>query len=194
MIEPTPYASRKFEQDAVTDWIGKLFPAAVYLEIGSYLGGSLSLFGRAMEHSATLIAIDVPLPATNGGEKLLKVADNLSADGYDTHVLLGSSFAKNTRDRVRGILDGRLVDVILFDGLHTADAIAKDTKNFLPMVRPGGLVIFHDVGPCEWQKGTQKFIDALFPAWKALASRNARKMIVQERAGYGLVWLDEADE
>ena len=194
MIEPTPYASRKFEQDAVTDWIGKLFPAAVYLEIGSYLGGSLSLFGRAMEDGATLIAIDVPMPTTNGGEKLLSVADDLRADGFHANVILGSSFDAATHNKVRFILGRRKIDVLLFDGRHTANAIAQDTKNFLPMVRPGGLVIFHDVGPCEWQKGTQKFIDALFPAWKALASRNARKMIVQERAGYGLVWLDEADE
>jgi len=191
MMAMKPYASRRFETDAVGYWIGQQDPKNVYLEIGSFRGGSLDAFGRCMSPGATLIAVDAPMPAENGGVKLLETAGGLCDDGYVAHVVLGGSEHASTQAAVKEHLAGRSVDVLLIDGRHTTPAATLDVANYVPLVRPGGLVIFHDVGPCVWEPTrSQGFIDALFPVWRKLAARHGRKMVVQAHCGYGLVWLN----
>lgn len=161
------------------------------MEIGSYNGGSLQTFGRCMEHGATLIAIDRPMGRTDGGAVLKGVAGELREEGYDVRLILGDSQIPEIVAEATSAVGKGLLDVLFIDGDHSSIGVNADVKNYTPMVRPGGLVIFHDVGPCA--KGINQIdnhIKAIFPAWEALGRRHNHKMIVQTRTGYGLVWIN----
>lgn len=43
-------------------------------------------------------------------------------------------------------------DSALIDGGHTKEIVSADTKTAFSMVRPGGLVLWHDFSPNDWQK------------------------------------------
>jgi len=40
-----------------------------------------------------------------------------------------------------------LADVLHIDGCHDMDVALRDWKNYSPLVRPGGYVVFHDISP-----------------------------------------------
>jgi len=188
---PAPFASRAFELEAVAGWIRKVNPRQVYLEIGSFQGGATANFGRIMAPGATLIAVDKPTSSQPGAVVLRGVIAELCEEGYDAVVVLGDSKSLAVQDTVRHILGGRSVDVLFIDGDHSSKGVTADSNNYVPMVRPGGLVVFHDLGPRLWMKRSRGVIDAVWPVWFALASKNLRNATVQQHCGYGMVWIDE---
>lgn len=40
--------------------------------------------------------------------------------------------------------DGRVFDLIFIDGDHTRDAVIKDIERAMPVLAPGGRIVFHD--------------------------------------------------
>jgi|TARA_Y100000310_G_scaffold315428_1_gene365953 predicted O-methyltransferase YrrM len=144
-----------------------------------------------MPDGATLIAVDLPMPVTEGGKVLKERAAELCADGFDCHVVLGDSKKPDIIGRVSSLTSGN-IDVLLIDGDHSPEGVRADIKNYVPMVRPGGLVIFHNVGPCTWgNEKSERLVAGVFPAWKELAQQHPQCMLVQELAGYGLVWIGD---
>jgi cephalosporin hydroxylase len=55
--------------------------------------------------------------------------------------ILGDSLKKETID----LVSDRIYDFICIDGLHTAEAVESDYRNFAPLVRKGGIIVIHDV-------------------------------------------------
>ena len=187
-----PYASRPFERVCVQHWIRKQNPKTVYLEIGAFRGGAMRVFGGAMAPGATLIAVDKPIGHAVNAGILRQTIGDLVDKGFDAHVVFGNSRDEEIKKRVADVLDGRKVDVLFIDGDHSKKGVTADVANYVPFVRPGGLVIFHDVGPRLYEpKKAKKNIDAIWPTWFALASKHHRNLSIQEHCGYGLVWLDE---
>jgi hypothetical protein len=57
-------------------------------------------------------------------------------------VIVGSSQDHSTLERVQACLDS--VDVLFLDGDHSYEGVAKDWAMYHGLVRPGGIVVFHD--------------------------------------------------
>jgi hypothetical protein len=53
----------------------------------------------------------------------------------------------STIDAVRTLLGSRKIDFLFIDGGHTQDVVEADVTNYVPCVRPGGIVAFHDILP-----------------------------------------------
>lgn len=72
------------------------------------------------------------------------------------------------------------IDVLLIDGDHHYDVVKADIANWLPRVKKGGTVIFHDYAPTQHNMdqfphliGVRQAVDEWFsnrPEWQALAT------------------------
>ena len=187
-----PHGIGEFEWQVVSREIAALSPLAVYLEIGSMEGGSLWAFGRLFAPGNALIAVDRPIRHTR--PKLEAVATKMRRLGYDIHLIIGSSHNSAIASAVDAALAGRTVDVLFIDGDHSAEGVRADVADYVPLVRPGGLVVMHDVGPMMGRHGPgPENITNCSAAWCYLAARHKRKLIVQQGAGYGMVWLDRTE-
>lgn len=49
-------------------------------------------------------------------------------------------------DHIADLLPGHF-DVLLIDGWHDAEFVRSDLRNYAPLVRPGGMILMHDVAP-----------------------------------------------
>lgn len=74
-------------------------------------------------------------------------------------IVTGRSEDPGTLKRVRAYLDS--VDVLFIDGDHSYEAVARDWAIYHNLVRPGGLVAFHDSACRLLDYGVARFLDDL---------------------------------
>lgn len=133
-----PVFQRPKEFAALLAIYERLAPARV-LEVGSYFGGTLKQWIRRAPHGVTVVSIDTPVPGafrpalwrtwaeTATGE--LIIIANQSNDPATVHV--ANAYAP--------------YDFVFIDADHYYDSVKRDYDLYMPMVRPGGLLAFHDI-------------------------------------------------
>lgn len=99
------------------------------LEIGTHTGGSTRLWREFFE------------------PKLLVGINNTSelTDKEGITFIEGDSQDERIIQQVREVLGGELFDFAFIDGGHLYKEVSLDFKNYSQMVRPGGIIVFHDV-------------------------------------------------
>jgi predicted O-methyltransferase YrrM len=138
-------------------------PARI-LEIGTHLGGTLFLLCRAAPAHAHLVSLDLPLAGRPGGARLRRLprvpapaVPRLREAGAEITVLTGNSQEPSTATRVERALGGKPLDLLFIDGSTRYEHVSRDFEPYSPLVRPGGLVAFHDVWPGEFAGGAPRF-------------------------------------
>jgi O-antigen/teichoic acid export membrane protein/predicted O-methyltransferase YrrM len=110
------------------------------LEIGTGDGGTTILLSRVSDSVEWLAGVDLLVKNKPRIRRLAPTAQ--------TVVLIdGPSTASPTFDRVVQALDGALLDVLFIDGDHSYEGVRADYERYSHLVRPGGLIAFHDI--CE---------------------------------------------
>lgn len=118
---------------------------APMIEIGSAIGGSAVIMGLATMHRGPsdgppIISIDFD-PETRPAMRLV-----LQHAGLDTRVRMIRRTSDDAAAEVADIVEPLGgAGLIFIDGLHTFEQCARDYANYLPMLRNGGVMIFHDV-------------------------------------------------
>lgn len=158
-------------------------PRAV-LELGTAGGGTLFLLSDAAADDATLVSVDLPPP--RGYRRSQALVYRAFARGRQRVVpIRGDSHDPATLERVREQLRGRDVDVLFVDGDHSADGVARDHEMYGPLVRPGGLIAFHDVVP-----GREDWVGGVPGYWRSLkeASPGETLELVEDwsQGGWGI--------
>jgi predicted O-methyltransferase YrrM len=112
------------------------------LEIGTANGGTLFLLSRAAAADARLLSLDI-------GHTLAQrhVYPRFARRGQHITCLTGDSHSRQIRSRIVDWLGGRPLDFLFIDGDHSLDGVSKDFSMYAPLLRPGGLVAFHDIVP-----------------------------------------------
>jgi hypothetical protein len=72
-----------------------------------------------------------------------------------------STLLRSDFDEALTRFDDQSIDVLHLDGLHTEDAVRHDLDSWLPKVRPGGLLLLHDVRVRSKGFGVWKIWDEL---------------------------------
>jgi predicted O-methyltransferase YrrM len=160
-------------------------PPRAALEIGTARGGTLCLLARVAAPDALLISVDLPEGPFGGGYPVWKgpLYRSFARPGQRVELIRGASAAPRTRDRVERLLGDRSLDFVLIDGDHSYRAVQRDFETYAPLVRPGGMVAFHDIhpGPPERVGGVPRF-------WSEIRSRHPHREILaaRDQLGFGV--------
>jgi predicted O-methyltransferase YrrM len=119
------------------------------VEIGTMQGGTLWLWCQLAQPDALIISIDLPGGKFGGGYKAKDLARFRSYAHEDQmlYFLRSDSHQKATKDEVTTTLKGRTVDLLFIDGDHRYRGVKQDFVLYAPLVRKGGVVLFHDILP-----------------------------------------------
>ena len=141
----------------------------VIVEIGCDAGGTLWAWSQ-LPGPPRVIGVDLP-----GGP--YSVASFPESHGAE--LVIGDSHHKGTFARLLGALAGEMADVLFIDADHTYEGVAADYHGYRPVVRPGGLIVFHDIVPHPYvpSVGVRDLwteISELWPSTEIITDREAR--------------------
>jgi predicted O-methyltransferase YrrM len=139
-------------------------PPRAVVEVGTDKGGTLFLWSRVAAPDAILVAIDNhPLGALGTRSAWAAVRRCFARAQQRVDLLIPrDSHDPRTVDEVRQRLEGRPVDFVFIDGDHEYEGVKRDFELYSPLVRPGGLIAFHDINEMYWP-GVGRLWDELKP-------------------------------
>jgi SAM-dependent methyltransferase len=121
--------------------LAELADGKIALELGSWFGRSTI----ALASTARVVhAVDSHGGDTHTGplSTLAAFMRNLRRYGVRERVVVHIGDVED----VAAILAPASIDVVFVDGLHTREAVERDARILLPLVRAGGAIAFHDYG------------------------------------------------
>lgn len=126
----------------------RLAPKTV-LEIGTARGGTLYLWTQAAAEDATIVSVDLPGGKFGGAYPDCRIPfyRAFARESQHVHLLRRDSHERATYDEVHRLFGARPVDFAFIDGDHTYQGVKADFQLYGPLVRPGGLIAFHDILP-----------------------------------------------
>jgi predicted O-methyltransferase YrrM len=146
----------------VADDVRTLKPRTV-VEIGTAGGGTLYLWTRLAQPDALIVSVDLPGGKFGGGYSRLRTPlyRRFARERQTLHLIRGSSHEGATFAMVKGLLAGAPVDLLFIDGDHTYEGVKEDWEMYSPLVRAGGLVIFHDIARNYGETQVKRHWDAI---------------------------------
>ncbi len=160
--------------------VRKLKPRFI-VEVGTAGGGTMLLWLRVAHPQATIVTIDLPGGEFGGGSSALRVPlfRRLGLPGQTIHLIRGDSHDPATVELTRRYLDGNSADFLFIDADHTASGVRSDYAMYSPLVRPGGMIAFHDIGITRPEYGVKKL-------WEELAATRPHRAILGNPLAYGI--------
>lgn len=143
------------------------FPLKV-LEIGSFFGGTLFYWTHHAYGITTLVSVDLPIGPNDGRYEQMIESKKLWHSWMrnvvrDFHQISGDSHSAEIIASVANSFPEKDVDFLFIDGDHSYAGVKADFENYKGLVRPGGLIVFHDtIGIPD----VKRFIDEIKPQYR----------------------------
>lgn len=158
--------------------------ARSFIEIGTHKGGNSFLFGHAIPGNELGIGIDL---CVQNAAKL----KYFSRPGQAYHPLHGDSQTASMRDRARALVGDKPLDFLFIDGDHRYEGAKADFELYSPLVRPGGLIAFHDICPDHrtlYGKETGCYAGEVYRLWAELKARFETEELIENAGqdGFGI--------
>jgi predicted O-methyltransferase YrrM len=177
-------AQVKEEIFALLQLIARARPETI-LEIGTATGGTLFLFCRAARSNATLISIDLPSGPFGGAYPEWKIPLYRSFALERQKIILVRADSHNpiVLERVKKILSDGKLSFLFVDGDHTYKGVKRDFVMYAKLVKPGGIVAFHDIVP-----GPANSVGEVPLFWSKIRGEFRHKELIKNRqqGGYGI--------
>ena len=164
MVPPTRIGSITLLEGSILLSLCRLAGVKEVFEFGTYLGGTtVTLAANLPEGKVTSLDIDESATHVLGSGSKVMAASSENDDflrkvhlGEEPIYIRRAPAAVQARIRllkgdsrqldVEGLGLTSSFDLIFVDGGHDAETIAADTTNALKMLRPGGIIAWHDYG------------------------------------------------
>lgn len=131
IVDRSKASQNKVELKQLLDEVEKIQPKTI-LEIGTWRGWLLDTFNEAFSPQS-ILAIDIDPTAID--PEMARKYKVLYADSHDPKTL----------ETVKDYFQNKQIDFLFIDADHTYDSVKKDYQMYSPLVRPGGIIAFHDV-------------------------------------------------
>lgn len=152
-----------FLHPAELEKLAELATGRDVLEIGSYRG--LSAWGMA-QTAKTVTCVDTFRAWTNG-QTQNTIEEGLTTFDAFLRAVQGFSnvyFYQGTSEAIAGswteLQRGRQFDMIFLDAMHTYEDVKADILRWMPHLREGGIMAFHDYGHGDFP-GVKQAVDEL---------------------------------
>lgn len=158
------------------------------LEIGTANGGTLFGHCRLANDNATVISVDLPGGKFGGGypDWKIPIYKNFAKKNQTLHLVRASSYDPATIEHVKGLLKDNKLDYLFIDGDHTYEGVKKDFDLYSQFVKPGGVIVFHDVVP---HPGSHCKVDVF---WNEIKQKYEHKEFIdkpdQDHFGVGVLF------
>lgn len=125
----------------------------LFVELGTFYGVSFFAFCQAIAESklnTRCYAIDSwegDPQAGFYGEEVYNCVKKHCDEHYSSFTTLLRKYFDDALD----LFADSSIDILHIDGLHTYEAVKHDFETWLPKVKPGGIILFHDI--CEIHNG-----------------------------------------
>jgi predicted O-methyltransferase YrrM len=180
----------RYEISGLLDAVAAERPRTI-LEIGTANGGSLFLVSQVAAPDAHVISVDLPHGEFGGGYPAWKIPlyRSFRRPAQRLDLVRGDSHSTATLAGVRARLRGAPLDFLFIDGDHTYEGVRQDFETYGPLVRPGGLVAFHDIAPPAQDRpragGDRLLVGEVPRYWQELRTRyDSRELIEPGGGGY----------
>lgn len=146
----------------------------VLVELGCDRGGTLYAWRRIC-------------PAVYG----ITWEQNADSDGqpcvpHGARIKFADTHSTESRQWLDYVLAGAKVDVLVVDGDHHLDGVIQDLEDYGPLVRPGGLIMMHDIIP-------EKYPEVhVWQLWPRLRDRY-RTSEIGRSFGWGIIHVQPGD-
>ena len=120
-------------------WVSEIGPR-VTMEIGTENAGT----GFLLAHALPTVEVHVAMDLRIWNKRRLR---QIHRPTVTIETIEGDSHAQRTRERLVSILAGRPIDLLFIDGDHSFAGVAQDFWDYRELVRPGGVIAFHDIVP-----------------------------------------------
>lgn len=156
----------------VLDLISSVSPKVI-LEIGCDQGGSLYAWRGLCDR---VYGITLPVNDWESGGS----GQPLTSHGAE--IILGDSHDSRTLSDVLSLLGGDQLDVLVLDGDHHTEAVRLDLIAYGNLVRPGGLILIHDIN-CLYDPRAETW-----KIWDELQERYQTSEVRLAASGAGWGW------
>lgn len=127
--------------------LAKVYRPQVVVELGSYAGGTAIGWATALKENGSGRLISVDNDTYSQGTYPTITQANVARTGLDpSRYEFRPGDSRQVIPRIAREMPGG-VDIYLVDADHTYDGAMADMQNGLPMVKPGGFILVHDVDP-----------------------------------------------
>lgn len=153
----------------------------ILLEIGTCQGHTTALMARNAPQS-TVYTVNIPPEEINQGGKHVTAAV--------AHEVIGQVYRQQGLTNVRQIFantanwrpDFGPIDVAFIDGCHDADFVYHDTRKVLDRLRPGSVLLWHDLNPSLVDKYS----------WMAEVARGVERLLAEKRIRGRILHLQDS--
>lgn len=150
------------------------------LEIGTAFGGTLYLLAWASAPDACVLSLD----RRDDLRRRRRLYRSFARERQEVQVMQCDSHSEETRDAVRAFFGDEPLDVLFIDGDHRYEGVRRDFELYRGLVRPGGLIAFHDI-----VDGRESQVGDVPRFWRELKASFAERLeLVEswEQGGWGI--------
>lgn len=160
-------------------WLAKREPKNV-LEIGVRKGGTASLW--CCIASGLVIGVDWDERDSLGFPHTIQLSSAMMDDYKNYRFVFGDSHKEVTRDTIQGLVSE--VDFLFIDGDHSYEGVKKDFEMYSHLVKPGGLIGFHDIVDTELIRRAGHGVHTF---WRELQGKKTEFCVNGDWGGIGIL-------